>query len=560
MPIRETVPDTEGGKYYFDAEAGEAAVQFFPRYLRHFKGEWAGRPFELDGWQEKIVRDVFGWKNQDGTRRYQTVYIWVPRKNGKSTMAAGFALILLMGDGEPGPEVYLIARTESQARIVFSFIGQMVSRSEDLSALLTPFKTSIWCDSLAGKIEPLTGKATGKHGLNANGIIGDEIHEWADDDLYTFVHQSEGTRRQPMDVLISTAGKRDGVGWEHYQLCEAILEGEIYAPDTYVFIAGADAQMDQDDPDYWTYDETMADANPGYDVSVKPEKMRSEVEKAKANPRKENDVKRYYLNLWVDQDVRWLNMSKWDVCGHPDEKPAAEPPENVPVIYRKTNWRWREMAKANEGRRCLVGVDLSSTVDLTAAVAVFPPDSTTDLWTVVPRLYLPEGDEDYLKERKKKDKFDYLAARDIGALLLTPGDVVDYDFIREDILSMCERYRVEAIGIDRWNSTQMATQLESKGKTVELFGQGYASMSGPTKFLERIVLQGRLDHGGHPVLRWNARNVAVQKDAAENMKPVKDKSSGRIDGIVGTIMGIGISDDYLEDNASVYENKGGFRI
>lgn len=557
--IRETIPNEEAGEYYFDEEAGELAIAFFPRYLRHFKGKWAGQEFVLDDWQKNIVRNVFGWKRtKDGTRRYRVVYIWVPRKNGKSTMAAGFALMLLMGDGEAGPEVYVIASTESQARIVYSFVSQMVSLSPDLSSRLTPFKTSIWCDELAGKIEPLTGKAVGKHGLNANGIVGDEIHEWPSDELYTFVHQSEGTREQPMDVLISTAGKRDGTGWEHYQLCEAILEGEIHAPDTYVFIASADAERDQTDAEYWTTEEARREANPGYDHRGESfgDFLKSEVEKAVSNPRKENDVKRYYLNLWVDQDVRWLNMAKWDACGHP----TVEPPEalktlkKVPIIYRKANMRWLDFPEKFKGRRCLAGVDLSATTDLTCTALVFPPDDDYPLWSVVPRFYIPRGSEQDLKDRIKRDKFDYQAAADVGAIILTEGDVVDYDRIREDHLKDEENYELEATGIDRWNALQIATQWEAEGLKVELFGQGFASMTGPSKFLERAVIQKAIDHGGHPVLRWNARNVAVARDPADNIKPVKDKSTGRIDGIVATLIAIGISDDYMVQ--SVYEERG----
>ena len=559
MPVRVTEPNDEGGKYWYDAEAAEAAVAFFPHYLKHFKGEWAGEPFELSDWQSNIIRNIFGWKDAEGNRRYRVVYVWVPRKNGKTTLAGGVALLLLLGDAEPSPEVYCIARTEDQARIVYTFITQMVAGSKELSDALTAFKTSIWCDSLGGTIVPLSGKATGKHGLNANGIIGDEIHEWADDDLYTFVHQSEGTRRQPMDFLISTAGKRDGVGWEHWQLCEAILEGEIYAPDTFVFIAAADPEQDKDDPNYWTYESTMSDANPGYGISVKPSTMTAEVNKAKKNPRRENDVKRYYLNLWVDQSVRWLNMAAWDACGHYEAiapGPCVSDPERLPVIYsrKKTNWRWSHFREQLEGERCLVGIDLSATTDLTTAQFVFPPDEDGGLWRVFSRFYLPEDD---LEEKTKRDNFDYQSAADIGALILTPGNVVDYDFVYNDVVAQGEAFRVEAIGLDRWNSTGMAVKLAAAGFEVKMFGQGFASMSGPSKFLERLVLQKRLDHGGQPVLRSNARHVAVSKDAAENIKPVKDKSTGRIDGMVGVIIGIGISDDYLTDgSASVYDERG----
>lgn len=562
MSVRVTVPTDENGKYWYDEDAAEAAVAFFSNYLKHFKGEWAGQPFVLSEWQANIIRNIFGWKGQDGLRRYRTVYVWVPRKNGKTTLAGGIALLLLMGDAEPSPEVYCIARTKDQANIVFSFVTQMIANSAELSAVLTPWKTSIWCDKLSGVIVPLSGKPAGKHGLNANAVIGDELHEWADDDLYTFIHQSEGTRRQPMDFLISTAGKRDGVGWEHWQLCESILEGEIDAPDTFVFIAAADPEQEKEDPNYWTYPETMRDANPGYGVSVKPSTMSSEVEKAKKNPRRENDVKRYYLNLWVDQAVRWLNMTAWDACGHkqkenaPGPGPCVRDPKRLPTIYARSNvnWRWSHFPEELKGRRCLVGVDLSSTTDLTCIILVFPPEEDGEAWKVMCRFYLPEDD---LEEKTKRDHFDYQAAADIGALILTPGNVVDYDLIYDDIVKAGEDYQIETVGIDRWNATGIAVKLEAAGLTVTLFGQGFGSMSGPSKYLERIVLQKRLDHGGHPVLRSNARHVAITKDAADNIKPVKDKSTGRIDGIVGTIIGIGVSDDYLTDStASVYDKRG----
>lgn len=571
MSIRKTVPSDAGGKYYYDSKIAEAAVKFPARYLRLFEGEWAGKPMEFLPWFADIVRDLWGWRRaSDGTRRFRVVYVWIPRKNAKSTNAAAVALMLLVGDAEPGGQVYCIASTEDQAQIVFRFASNMVNMSPELSKLMVPYKTGIWCESLNAVMRPLTGKAAGKHGLNASGVIGDEIHEWPSDDLYTFVRQSEGTRRQPMDFLISTAGKRDGVGWEHYQLCEAILNGEIDAEDTYVYIASADAKRDAEDPTYWTTDEAIIAANPSLGMTVKLDFVRSEIEKARQNPRKQNDVKRYLLNLWVDQAVLWLDMERFDRCGldvfgTTGQADLASHPEltreALPVIYksvtRSYNHRWAHFRKLLRGRRCYVGVDLSSTTDLTCAVYVFPPDDVDGVWYVYPRFFLPRGERpEDLKARVKRDKFDYEAAEKVGALVLTDGDVIDYDAVFNDIIAHSGDFDIAMIGLDRWNATQIANQLTTAGFEVVMFGQGFASMSGPTKFLERIVLQKRLDHGGQPVFRWNARNVAVAKDAAENVKPVKDKSTNRIDGIVGAIIAIGIGEEYQNDGPSVYEERG----
>jgi phage terminase large subunit-like protein len=554
MPIRVTQPTDEDGVYYFDERAADAAVAFFSRYLTHIKGEWAGRSFELSDWQANIIRNVFGWKRSDNhTRRYRNCYIWVSRKQGKTLLAGGVALLLLLGDGEPGAEVYAIASTESQARIVYDFATQMVAQSKELSRHLTVFKTAIWCDRLGAVFRALTGKPAGKHGLSSSALIVDELHEFRDDELLTFVRQGQGTRRQPLNFVISTAGKRGGVGWETYKFCEAVLEGEITAPDTFVFIAAADAKRDADDPEYWTREETLRDANPGYGVSIKPEYLLGEVDRARNNKRLINDVKRYHLGLWVDQATVWLDMTKWDKCGHRNKPPVVAPRSDLSVIFRGANMRWTTLPEMLKGRRCLGGLDLSSTTDLTALVLVFPPTSDDPMWYVLPHFYLPREN---IEDKTKRDAFDYLAHEAAGAITLTDGDVVDYDVVRAGVVRARRDYALEALAIDKWNATQIATQLTSDGVNVEYFRQGFVSLSGPTKFLERIVMQGRLDHGAHPVLRWNARNVAVVTDAMENLKPVKDKSTGRIDGILATIMGIGVSDDYKETPPSVYERRG----
>ena len=549
--IRRTVPTDEGGKYYYDPEAAEAGYQFFCQRLTLTIGEWSGVPFIPSKEQEQIIRDVFGWKRtDDGTRRYRVVFIWVPRKWGKSEFAAGLGLLMLVGDNEPSAEVYCIATTEDQARIIYDRAVNMVLADNDsraerdgnegpyLADAITPFKKNIWYHETGSKIEVLTGKPTGKHGLVTSGILADEVHEWPDDELYVFVHQAEGNRRQPLDVFTSTSGKKKGPGWEYYKLCEAILDGSVIDPTTYVFIASADPVKHAEDTEYWTTEEAWAEANPNYPVTPKKSYLEAECNKAKGSPRLQNNFLRYHLNLWVEQDTRWFDMGRWDKCAVSD---------------------WRTMAERMRGRPCVGGVDLSAVSDLTCRSLVFPPiedDPWVEVvmsdgsvarlkrWFVLPRFFIPRG---RLEERVKLDKQPFDKWLKAGAVDATPGDVIDQNALHKLTLEDAEQYDLRAVMVDRWNATQFVVNLRDEGIEAQMFGQGFGSMSGPSKWLERAVLLQQIDHGGHPVLRWCASNVAVVEDHAENIKPSKDESSDRIDGIVATIMAVGGCDEFLGD-------------
>lgn len=565
--IRRTIPTEEGGAYYFDADAADAGEAFFRARLTLTVAEWSGEPFVLDGLQQTVVRDVFGWKRSDDhTRRYRIVYIWVPRKWGKSEFAGGVLLLLLVGDDEQAAEVYCIATTEDQAQIIYQRCVSMVvndqpGRKHDdggpyLSDSLTPFKTHIWYHDTASKLAVLTGKPQGKHGLVTYGIGADEVHEWPDDELYTFVHQAEGNRRQPLDLFTSTAGKKQGTGWERFKMCEAILEGSIIAPEIYVVIASADPAKHKADPNYWQTEEAWAEANPNYPVTPKKSYLQAECNAAKGSPRLQNNFLRYHLNLWVEQDTRWLDLARWDACAHSD---------------------WRTMHERMRGRPCVAGVDLSAVSDLTCRALVFPPipedpwvdviagDGTlmkVKLWRVLPKFFIPRA---RMNDRVKLDKQPFDKWVRDGACEATPGDVIDQNALHlliagdpeadEPILGDVDYFDLNAAMVDRWNATQFVLNLIDEGVQAEMFGQGFGSMSGPSKFLERLVLTGALDHGGHPVLRWCAENVSVKEDAAENLKPDKEASTDRIDGIVATIMGIGGCDAYLTAPPEEWEVK-----
>jgi phage terminase large subunit-like protein len=500
-------------EYWFDEKAADAAVGFFRDHLRLTEGEWAGKPFVLEPWEERdIVRPTFGWKRPDGTRRYRRVIVWVPRKNGKTELAAGVGLIMLLGDGEPGGQVLAIAADRHQAGIVFNKATNMVRMSETLAPRLDCLKTSIYSPDLNAAFKPLSGTPEGKHGLNMSGMIGDEVHEWVDGRLYTFVHQSSGARRQPLEFLISTAGEMKGYGWELWDYCQKVLDGTIQDDETLIVIYAADRDDAWDDPATWRK------ANPNLGVSVKESYLAAECARAKELPRLENDFKRYHLNIWTEQAVRWIPLDRWDQCKGP--------------------WSWTDMADELAGEECYAGLDLSQTQDLTCRMLVFPPTSERIFWAYLPRFYVPQAK---IAERSRRDRVPYDQWAKSGALQVTDGNVVDYGFVKEDLRRDAEVFRFRQVGFDPWNAMQVMLDMQGEGMPVEQVRQGYLTLSGPSKELERQVLDGDLAHGGHPVLRWCVGNVAIETDPAGNIKPSKAKSTERIDGVAALVTGLALA-------------------
>lgn len=522
--------------YWYDEVTADKAAAFFPEHLVFTEGEWAGQPFVLEDWQEHdIVRPLFGWKRANGTRRYRRAYVWVARKNGKTELAAGIALLMLLGDAEIGGQVFSIASERDQAALVFNKVTAMVSRSARLSDKIECWKESIYCPELAASFRPLSGKPKGKHGLSMSGLIGDEIHEWPSGDLYTFVHDSAAARRQPLEFMISTAGQKGSHGEEVYKECQAILAGDIDDPDTLVVIY---APAEDDD---WTKEETWRKANPNLGRSVKLEAFLADFNRARQLPRHEADFKRYRVNMWTDQAVHWLPIDAiddegrrygWDHCAG------------------AVAWNGVEYEARVAGKRCFGGLDLSATQDLSALVWFFPAQDGLDVPVLLPRFWKPA---DLVKAHGRRDRLPYERWVHDGALMTTPGNVVDYAFIQAQILADCERFAVAFAGqsdreahqgglaIDRWNATETSGRLMAEGVPVVLFGQGFASMSAPSKELERLVVGNAVHHGGHLLLRRHAIAAAVETDAADNIKPTKAKSATRIDGIVASVMAIGLA-------------------
>ncbi len=514
----------QDGKFWFDETTADRAARFFPTYLTFTKGEWAGLPFDLEPWEEEdIVRPLFGWKRADGTRRFRRCYVWVARKNGKTELAAGIAIMMLVFDSEDGGEVYSIATNADQAGIVFDRASLMVQKSKWLKRDLSCFTTSIFCPELMSSFVPLSGRAKGKHGLSCSGLIGDEIHEWTSGDLYKFVHDSSSSRRQPLEFLISTAGKRGSYGEIIYDECVKIRDGLINVPDTLVVIYAADPEDD------WRDEKTWRKANPNLGKSKKIEAMRADCLEARQLPRLLNDFLCYQLNLWSEQSVRWL------------------PIDAIHADGRKFGWNycagpiaWPDLEAALVGKFCYSGIDLSSIVDLTAVVHFFPVQDGLPVPAVLCRAYKPKA---YIEDHGKRDNLPYGQWVADGALRSTPGDVVDYDFIRKDVNTDAETFDIRGIGIDRHNATKTTIDMQADGLPIEVFHQGMISMNPPSKILEKLVISGAFHHGDHPILRRHATVVAVETDAADNIKPTKKLSTERIDLIVALIEAIGMAEN-----------------
>ena len=501
--------------YYFDQAKAEAAVAFFPRFLRLVDAEWAGKPFHLAAWQAHHTAQICGWRRRDdGSRRYRFVRGWVPRKNGKSEWFAGLGHLFAIGDGEPGAQVFSHALDESQASVVFDKAARMVALSEDLSKLYEVTKTGLFCPALMAAFRPLSGEAYGKHGLSPHCNIGDEVHAWRNGKLHTFLVQGMGARRQPIDLTISTAGELKTYGHELYEDSKRLLADPSLDDQTYVFCYEAAEGDDWTDPSVW------AKANPNLGVSLKPEFLETECRRARQSPRLENDFKRYHLNLWVAQAKRWFPMHRW-----PDN--TAAPGGQL----------WRKLPDDLAHRPCFGGLDLGSTDDITALVWAFPPSRPDERWAFVCRFWVPEQ----AVADRESPRTPYRRWVAEGGLKTTPGNVTDYDFIEQQVMADAERFQVRGLAIDRWNATQVAVHLQEEGLPVALFGQGFASMAAPSKEMERLFLSAGLEHGNHPVLRWMFDNATYRKDPAGNIKPDKERAADKIDGVVAAIMGLGLA-------------------
>ena len=512
---------------HYDKDAADFAVMFIES-LSHTKGTWAGKPFELIDWQEQIIRDLFGVLKPNGYRQFNTAYIEIPKKQGKSELAAAVALLLLCGDGEERAEVYGCAADRNQAKIVFDVAVDMVRFCPALSKRVKILKSQKKITYLPtnSSYQVLSADVANKHGFNTHGVIFDELHTQPNRKLFDVMLQGSGdARMQPLYFLITTAGNdTNSICYEVHQKAIDIAEGRKVDPTFYSVIYGAAEDEDWTDPEVWKK------ANPSLGITVGIDKVQAACESAQQNPGEENAFRQLRLNQWVKQSVRWMPMEKWDACAFPVSEDDLE------------------------GRICYGGLDLSSTTDITAFVLVFPPLDEDDKYYVLPYFWIPE---ETLDLRVRRDHVPYDLWERQGVLMTTEGNVVHYGFIEKFIERLGERFNIREIAFDRWGAVQMVQNLEGMGFTVVPFGQGFKDMSPPTKELMKLVLEERIAHGGHPVLRWMMDNIYIRTDPAGNIKADKEKSTEKIDGAIATIMGLDRAIRCGNDTgASVYDSRG----
>lgn len=510
-------------KFYYDQTSADRAIFFIENHITHIKGELGGTKFKLLKFQKKIIGDLFGWKHREtNLRRFRTAYIAMPRKNGKSTLISGIALYMLLADKEPSAECYVAAGDRAQAGIIFDVASSMVQMDPQLNKHLKVFKNSIIHEKSNSTFKAISSEAASKFGYNAHFIAMDEFFIQRDSSLWDALTTSTGSRRQPLSIAITTAGyNKESICYQVQEYGRKVSEGSIKDDSFYYINFHATLEDDWTDPKIWEK------ANPGLKAGVlKYDYLQTESDKAQRMPSYENTFKMLHLNIWTESVSRWLSDKQFMECDLGD--------------FKLSDFK---------GFNCYAGLDLASVRDITAFVLLFVKN---DMYYVLPYFFAPKENAFI---RSRRDGVDYINWSKEGHIFLTPGDVTDYNFIKSKIKEIGEQVVFKTIHYDRWNASQLVIDLTEEGIPMTPFGQGFASMSAPSKELEKIILNKELNHQGNPVLRWMCSNLAMKFDPAGNIKMDKSKSTEKIDGMVATVMALGayMNDDDPDSN---YNDRG----
>lgn len=497
---------------YFDVKAAKFAVGFIENCCTHIRGELAGQPFTLQPWERGLTANLFGWKRPDGTRRYRETLVFVPRKQGKTTWAASILNYELFCDDEPGAEIYCAASTRDQATLVFSVAAAMARNDKNMSRLSREYRTTrtMIHNRRNAFYRAIAADARPAYGFNAQCVIVDELHAQMDRELVDALMTSIGARRQPLVIHITTSDyEREGsICNEKHRYASAVRDGLI---DDWAFLPCIyEASVDDDwrDPAIW------AKANPNLGISIDPEYLARECERAKESPSYENTFKRAHLNIRTESAARWINSDAWEALADQDLK--------IGDFARE---------------KCWVGLDLANTSDFSAAVFAF---AQLGVMFVFPFFWVPR---ESAVQRERTNRIPYSAWQRAGHLLYTEGNTTDYDVIRRDLDAIIRehKFQVQEIAVDRlFQGLDVCRRLaEEDGLPVIEHGQGFLAMALPTKETERVILAGKMAHPDHPVLNWMISNTTVAEDAAGNRKPDKKRSTEKIDGVVAMIMAVG---------------------
>jgi phage terminase large subunit-like protein len=500
-------------------EMANAALSFFEDVL--FLSEEV--PFKLQDFQAFIVGSLFGWYASDGYRRYHTAYIEMGKGSGKTPLGAGIGLYGLFIDREISPEVYSAATSADQAGICYKDAKAMVESSPELAKRCVVQTGNITVPARRGVFRPLSAEHRSLDGKRVHMAIVDELHEHSSDIVVDKISAGTKQRRNALILEITNSGHdRTSVCWRHHETSVAILEGRAQNDAWFAYVCALDPcpaclaagklQPDEACPhcDDWRNLDVLMKANPGLGTILPVSYLARQINDAATMVSKENLIKRLNGCIWTEQANRWLNMQKWDACAGP-ETPAA-------------------LALRLRGRPCKLGLDASTVDDFSAIVLQFQDG---DRWPVLPHFFIPQGN---LKERIRKTGIRFDLWRDEGFLDTTPGDMIDYAWIRKKINDLGDLYDIQEIAYDPWNTNDLVTGLQADGFTCVPIRQGFATLSAPTKETEKDVIGGKLVHAGHPVLRWMAGNATITEDAAGNIKPDKERSTEKIDGIAALVM------------------------
>ena len=514
LPDYDPYDDCEG--YYFDEVKANAAIFWIENCCTLTKGrQFFGKPFILEPWQKAIVANVFGWySNDDDMRRYREILIYVPRKNGKTELMAAMNNYIMFCDNEHGAEIYTAASTETQAKIVWEVSKKMIQNKSILRDNCKLYTKSITHDMTDSFYKYIPANAAALHGANAHCIVVDELHVCTED-MIEVLSTSQGARMQPLFFYTTTADfDRPSICNKTLDRAIKIREGDLKDPN---FLPAVYQATKEDD---WHSEETWKKSNPNYGVSLNPKEFQRAYEKACAESSAENTFKRLRLNLKTEQSERWIDLKLWDLCGknHPNRLKEGR-------VFRGHPDDLESMA----GKVCYAGLDLSSTIDTSSLVLIFPEDDMK----IISYFWIPE---DSAAAKEKTDKVPYLQWSADGWVELTPGNRIDYAFIRQKIIDVCEIVDMKEIGFDPYNATQLSIDLtENFGLPMKMVRQGFVTMNEPCKKLEADMAKGEIDHGGNPVLRTHAANVMVRKDPTGSIKIDKEKSSEKVDGMAALI-------------------------
>jgi phage terminase large subunit-like protein len=507
---------------YFDEEAANHAVDWIESRIVFYEGPFAGHPFKMQHWQRRIVREVFGWKRADGTRLIRMVYIEVPRKNGKSTFAAALALYLAYADGEPAPQVYFAAADREQASIAYNIARTFLQQDPDMAsdAIIYNSNKRILFPEQHGEIRALSSDTKKLYGLNLHGLVFDELMAQPNRTMWDALTTAQGAREQPLIIAITTAGwDRNSVAFEQREYARQVAGGTFEDPTFLGVIYSCDEDADWTDPDVWR------SATPALGATVDLDYYAKKCNQAQGQPSAQNAFRTLLLCQWVGQTNRVIPMADWDACPDDDGDTTGA---------------------------AFGGMDLSSTTDLTAIALDFPQPDGSHLW--LRRIFMPS---DNLRERGLKDRAPYETWADQGLIELTPGNVIDYAYIRAAWRDWAEQYDIRDIGYDRWNSSQLVRELEEDGFLMVKVGQGHVGMNAAAKEVCRLAADHKLLTRGDPVLRWMADNAEGVFDPAGNLKFDKRRSAARIDGLVAGTMALdGAMRRNVAKRVSVYNQRG----